>query len=765
MPPLNRQQASPGRLRRRLGVASVQDRGFILLEAVIAITLITVIMSALGAVFVRSVAATAQQRVRTVAVQVADSATGNLESRDPGGLLYGRDLQSVTTQLATTPATTTPVSTFLAGMAPASDPAAPAGSGPSAAIPTTVTTTQIGSQEYSVSQYLGWCWNVPDMTGYAACTGTSTAGAVRFLRAVVAVTWSRSGCDTTSCTYVTSTLLNSDGDPVYKVGQRPPPLAVIVTGGNQANAVGDSVNVAMSVQTNTGVPAFVWTAVNLPAGLAISPSGAITGSPTSANATAATVTVTVTDGFTRTVSATFAWRIYGPLTIGDPGPQANTTADTVSLTLTASGGTGSPYSWSAVGLPSGLTISSSTGVVSGRPTAQPTMPKQYSTVVTVADNSVTRTTSRTIAWTITYPPLAAGNPGNQVDTVSAPRSLTLSASGGSGSYTWSDANTLPAGLSISGGGVVSGTPTTIGTFPVTLTVNDTVAGQSRTVTFSWQIVALPTVAPTDPRNLTVSGAQSIPVSYVCPNAPCTLALTGAPAGLSLSATTVAAASGTVTVVGTVGSAAVPSGSSKPYAPVVTITDQDAKSGTGTASWTAWAVPTLAVTPTATAPATVQLAPGAAVTGQVTQSNPGQPGTYSVSGGGPASFSVNAGSGAISGGSAPLVRQKLALITLTFTTNDGVIVTKTVTWFVDDLALSVPNRSLSKGSNTSIILAPYVTGGSLGTTFTAQGLPPGLSLTNGVVSGKPNTVGTYTVIFTAQDSVGAIVVSQAVWTVT
>jgi len=77
------------------------------------------------------------------------------------------------------------------------------------------------------------------------------------------------------------------------------------------------------------------------------------------------------------------------------------------------------------------------------------------------------------------------NPGSRTGTVGSATSLQLSATGGTGSYTWT-ATGLPAGLSISSGGLISGTPTTAATYSVTATATDS-ASASGSATFTWTI--------------------------------------------------------------------------------------------------------------------------------------------------------------------------------------------------------------------------------------------------------------------------------------
>ncbi|HEX4724531.1 MAG TPA: putative Ig domain-containing protein [Pseudonocardiaceae bacterium] len=100
------------------------------------------------------------------------------------------------------------------------------------------------------------------------------------------------------------------------------------------------------------------------------------------------------------------------LSANNPGNQTGTVGTAVSLTLSASGGT-APYTWTATGLPTGLSISSA-GVISGTPSAAGT----FSVTATVHD-SASATASTSFSWTInptggggcTAPGQKLGNPG------------------------------------------------------------------------------------------------------------------------------------------------------------------------------------------------------------------------------------------------------------------------------------------------------------------------------------------------------------------
>ena len=78
------------------------------------------------------------------------------------------------------------------------------------------------------------------------------------------------------------------------------------------------------------------------------------------------------------------------------------------------------------------------------------------------------------------------NPGSQTRTVGTPVSLQISASStGGGTLTYS-ATGLPTGLSISTSGLISGTPSTAGSFTSTVTARDSTSA-SGSATFGWTI--------------------------------------------------------------------------------------------------------------------------------------------------------------------------------------------------------------------------------------------------------------------------------------
>ncbi len=222
-----------------------------------------------------------------------------------------------------------------------------------------------------------------------------------------------------------------------------------------------------------GTPSYTWTisSGNLPAGLNLSSAGVISGTPTATGTS--TFTVAVKDGGSQTATAQESITVgaaASKLTITSTSLGAAQTGSSYSTTLSATGGTPS-YTWSvtAGSLPAGLSMSS-TGVISGTPTA--TASSNFT--VTVTDNSSPgQTASAQESISITTPQLTITTSTLSTGTSGANYSGSLSATGGTPGYTWTvSSGSLPAGLTLSSAGAISGTPTTTGSSSFTVTVSD-----------------------------------------------------------------------------------------------------------------------------------------------------------------------------------------------------------------------------------------------------------------------------------------------------
>jgi len=179
------------------------------------------------------------------------------------------------------------------------------------------------------------------------------------------------------------------------------------------------------------------------------------------------------------------------LSITSTSMPGGTVGTSYSATLTATGGT-SPYTWSLASgsLPAGLTLSTA-GVISGTPTAS----GSFSFTVKATDSasspqSASGSESITVAAAAVIPIqlTTSSLPGG---TVSTAYSATLTASGGTSPYIWSVVSgSLPAGLSLSSTGVISGAPTTTGTSAFSVQVKDSAASpQAATEAESIAVVA------------------------------------------------------------------------------------------------------------------------------------------------------------------------------------------------------------------------------------------------------------------------------------
>jgi serine protease len=180
------------------------------------------------------------------------------------------------------------------------------------------------------------------------------------------------------------------------------------------------------------------------------------------------------------------------VTVTSPGGQTGQTGTAVSLSVTASSSGGKPLTWSATQLPAGLSINSSTGLISGTPTTAGTYP-----VTVSAGDSTGAAGAASFTWTVSCgnDVVTVTNPGTQTGTVGTPVSLQLHGSSSCGDpLTWSD-SVLPAGLSINPAtGLITGTPSLADTYDVTVTAKDS-TGASGSASFTWTISPAPSGHP------------------------------------------------------------------------------------------------------------------------------------------------------------------------------------------------------------------------------------------------------------------------------
>ena len=154
---------------------------------------------------------------------------------------------------------------------------------------------------------------------------------------------------------------------------------------------------------------------------------------------------------------------------------------------------------------------------------------------------------------------SASLPAGSASTGAAYPSTALTASAGTAPYTWVvTTGSLPTGLNLSTGGVISGTPTASGTFPFAVTVTDSATPTPHTATASLSITINGKLTVTSSGTLSTAGAAgsaySATISATGGVGPFTWAVNSGnlPTGLSLSGTT-----GTGTISGTISSLAAP----------------------------------------------------------------------------------------------------------------------------------------------------------------------------------------------------------------
>lgn len=147
---------------------------------------------------------------------------------------------------------------------------------------------------------------------------------------------------------------------------------------------------------------------SLPAGLTLSSSGLLSGTPTDNGGSPVSFTVTATDSLSASGNQSFGLTIDSAITVSPTSLPVAIIGASFSQQLTASGGSGTGYSF-AIGsgtLPTGITLSSA-GLLSGTPTDTSGSPFGFSVVIT---DSIGGSSSQGYSLTVANPSIRAINP-------------------------------------------------------------------------------------------------------------------------------------------------------------------------------------------------------------------------------------------------------------------------------------------------------------------------------------------------------------------
>jgi hypothetical protein len=549
------------------------------------------------------------------------------------------------------------------------------------------------------------------LSAAGAITGTPTAAGQRDFTVTVTDSGNRTATKALSITVDPATL-------------------VVTTASLPAGQVGVAYSQTLQAAGGSGGNTWAVTAGALPAGIALSPAGAVTGTPTAA--ATSNFTVTVTDSGSRTATKALSIVVTpATLTVATASLPNGNVGTAYSQTLEATGGSGG-YRWAAEGaLPAGLTLSAA-GAIAGTPTAQGT--REFTVTVTDSGN---RTASKALSIAIGPAVLSVTTASLPAGVAGTPYSFTLSAAGGAGSNTWSlTAGTLPAGLTLAANGTVGGTPTATGTSNITVQVRDSA---NATATKALTLVITP---PT-----LVITTQNLPAAVQGSAYSQTLAATGGsggyrwslsagslPTGLTLESS--GRISGTVT------------GGSSTF--TVEVTDTAGAAATKNLS--------LSVTAPLSLPAATTLpsgVTGANYTGTVGARGGQAPYTFSVATGQlPPGLALNTTTGAITGTPSQVGSFNFAILvrdaaSAQLQSNFTIVIANTLT-IIDPPVL--PPGSVSLPYSVTLTAAggaaPY------SWSVTAGSLPAGVTFRpDGSVAGTPTAAGQFTFTVTVTDAVG------------
>ena len=454
------------------------------------------------------------------------------------------------------------------------------------------------------------------------------------------------------------------------------------------------------------------------------------------------ITITATDSDGASSNFTYALNVIATPIITTTSLPNGTVNESYNQTVAASGGLAPLiFSKSAGTLPTGLTLNTSTGAITGTPSSTTGSPFTFTITVTdsegtaVSQSYTVAINSQLTITTTTLPSTVVGHPYSQ----------TIATSGGANPITFAvSSGSLPAGLTLNTAtGVISGAPTTATGSPFSFTIRatDATAG-SASANFTLTIYTAPTIITSLP-NWTINRPYSQTIVVAGGVSPITFAVTSGslPTGLSLNTNT-----------GTISGTPI-SSSGSPFSFTITATDAETDTASQSYSIAINALP--AITTTALPAWTV----GQSYSHTITTTGGTNPDTFAVTGSLPPGLTLNTTSGAIIGTPTTAVGSPFSF-TVGVTDAAGAAASQSYSLTIypsSAILTTLPNWTVNQPYNQTIT----VTGDTNPVAFavTAGALPPGLTLNTatGTITGTPSTTAgsPFAFTITATDSFGAV----------